>query len=704
MNMSNIYKDHCLSYLKAGYSVIPDGYMKKSPLIRGWNQYSTRFPSQGEVTNWATTFQKSNIALCLGEASGVVAIDVDTEDPKELALIRSLLPPSPCEKIGMKGFTRFYRFKGDKTTVLKNANNEVILELLSTGKKTTIPPSMHTSGKPYRWVDKTLLEVHRDSLPILPAHLLPTLEAELQNAKAFSVSIEKRKGGRHNFLGALASQMIADRIDVTAATLRLIEADAKNHEKPLFTDPTENQNTNAFVNALTFYNDFFKSINNKRLSEGLAPELPLPSSNLITVPKANTSRKELVSLPIPTGALKDVYDYILAKSYVEQPVFALSASLSLIGTLASRKFTFQGATPNTYILNIADSGSGKDSCQQAVKEILGTLKAESLLGATSYPSEASITVNLEAHPTRLDIIDEASSFLQIAASGGSAYQVGIGDTLCELYSCSNSHYLGKVLATNMGERTGACHRPHLNLLCSTTYKGISESLTRATLEKGLFARFLTFFGENNKEGKRVIKQPRLKANIKEVLTEIYHFENPLFAGDNKLAMPAYELECTDEANALLDKYHRTFDLMRIKSDGSNVARPVIARLYQQMMKIALIAAVSDKELGSLPVVKGSHVEFAYGVIQFFYQAIEGFIEQNLFDSKRGKEVNRVLRVISDRGVEGISSAELTKETKSLTIRDRQEIIRDLIASRQIEMIPTKDPQIVLFRRLIREND
>jgi hypothetical protein len=83
---------------------------------------------------------------------------------------------------------------------------------------------------------------------------------------------------------------------------------------------------------------------------------------------------------------------------------------------------------------------------------------------------------------------------------------------------------------------------------------------------------------------------------------------------------------------------------------------------------------------------------------YFFQSIETFINDNLFDSRRGHDVNLVLRIITDNK-EGILSPDLTRATKSLTIRDRQEIIRDLIASKQIVMKDTTEPGIVLFKRV-----
>jgi len=694
----NIYKDYCLEYLKAGYSVIPDGFKKKRPLIKGWTQYSDRQPSLEEVTNWCNQFNESNISVMLGEASGIIAIDVDTTDKDLLELINSLLPESPCDKIGSKGFTRFFKFHNELTSVLKDSGGNVILELLSTGKKTTIPPSIHTSGNPYSWVGKSLLEVDKSTLPYLPPQLLSTLELKIKESQLNTyLDTPKQKSGRHIALGALAATLISEHTEMSAAISKLIKYDKENHEKPLFSDPSENKVVSEYINALKFYSDYLVSINSKRQSKNEPLELPLTSSAIVKPFNSKSLEQEIIELPTPSGLLAEIQNHIISKSYVEQPVFALSAAISLIGTLGSRKFTFQGATPNTYILNIADSGSGKDSCQQAIKNILMDIGNSQLLGATSYPSEASIITKLSnTNPVRLDIIDEASSFLK-AAANGEAYQAGIGDTLCEIFSCSNSRYLGKVLATQPN-RIGECDRPHLNLLCSTTYKGISDGLSRSVLEKGLFARFLTFFGDNNKKGKRVLKDIPLKYRVLERLQRLASFTHPDFEGNLTHATPAYEVPVSDSANKLLDLYHTEFDTMRITEKSDSVIRPVVSRLYQQMMKIVLVSAISNTKVEHLPVVEDRDVKFAYQLIKFFYQSINGFINDNLYDSYRGRQVNEILKIVAAGGEEGVTTADLARIAKSMTSRDRQEILRDLVHSNQIEYIKTSDPSAPAFRR------
>jgi len=697
-----IYSEHCIEYLKAGFSVIPA--KGKKPIVKEWQKYCSIQPHPQEVKTWCKTFPEANIDVCMGKASGIIALDFDETDPAIIAQIEHLLPESPCGKVGKKGWTRFFKYMGEPTQVLyKKVNGKkvgVILELLSSKKKTTIPPSIHPDTKePYQWIGKTLLEIDVNELPIFPPMLFAHLESKLALSEATTYDKPLTQSGRNLALTAEAGRLIKNGTEINIAVSELIAFDKEEHQIPLFTDGKEFDFTDANVNAIVFYTNVLKSVNVKRLKEGQAPELPLSLSNIVNPfrTKLLDDNEKIYPLPEPTGTLKEIYDYILERSYIEQPVFALSAAMTLLGTLASRKFTFQGATPNLYILNIADSGSGKDSCQQCLKYLIHSINASTrYLGATTYPSEAAITINLDSQPARLDIIDECSSFLLGATKGGAAYQAGISDTLCELFSCANSYYLGKILAGNGGKRVGACSRPHINLLCSTTYKGVSEGLNLASLEKGLFARFLVFFGENNKRGKRVLKSSKPDEGLLEKLTYLHKFEHPDMLKNKKKGnlvpyqdSTVFKVPCTGKAHRLLDRYHRQFDDMRVASKSSSVHRPIIARLFQQMMKMVLISAISNTKAGGLPLVRVSDVEFGHQMIQYYFQSIKGFVADNLFESHRGAKLNKVLNII--KGAEdGLTNVELAQQMKSMNANERKEMIMDLKEAGRIYIEPYQE--------------
>ena len=130
----NIFSEYQKLYIQSGYSVIPGKYGSKMPAIKNWTDYCYRMPTVDEVMSWMTNFSETNLDLCLGEASGVVALDLDTTDQRILDVILPILPESPVVKKGSKGETRFFRYSGESSETLK-FNNEMVIEILSSNKK-----------------------------------------------------------------------------------------------------------------------------------------------------------------------------------------------------------------------------------------------------------------------------------------------------------------------------------------------------------------------------------------------------------------------------------------------------------------------------------------------------------------------------------------------------------------------------------------
>ncbi len=691
----SIFKQNYLQYLKAGYSVIPDkkGKDGKKPAIKNWNAYSEKMPTKEDIISWIK-IKDANISVMLGKQSGIIALDFDETDPEIKAMILPLLPASPVERIGKKGFVRFFQYSGQPNQEIFRViddKKKVSLELLCNRKKVTIPPSIHPeTNKPYTWTEKSLLDVDPSFLPKFPPMLFAHIQSKMQIFETNSYnSAPKITEGRNISLSTYVGKLIRNPHTILDAVENLIAFDKKNHDKPLFTDQEENEIIDVQYNALMFYMNHLKFINTKRANKQEGLELPIFNSEVSVFENLIKNKNTIkTKLPKPSGLMKEIYDYILERSYIEQPIFALSASIALLGTLASRKLIFQNSTPNCYILNIADSGSGKDSCIQVIKGLLVDIGAsQKLLGATSYPSEASIIRDLDVNPVRLDIIDECSTFLSAATKGGNNYAQGIGDTLCELFSCSNSYYLGKALASS-NTNVGAVHRPHINLLCSTTYRGVQESISITSLEKGLFSRFLVFFGNNNVSGKRIIKSNNPPKELLDRLKYWAEFTNPNIIIKGNLTpfnLPAYKVPCTPISNDLLTEYHLHFDKMRLESKSDNFHRPIISRLFQHMLKITLISAVGNTEVNEKPVVRPIDVGFAYQMVNYFYDHIIDFVKDNLYESERGRKSNKILNIIKKADDEGITNIQLAQKCKFLSTHERIDIIKDLKEANQISI-------------------
>lgn len=692
---TNNYATYALKYYHKGYSVIPDKYGKKMPAIKAWSDYCYRLPSKEEISSWSNTFTESNIAVCLGQESKIIALDIDADDKEILDIVMPILPKSPVVKRGSKGETRFFRYTGETTDILKY-NSKVVVEILSNGKKTTLPPSLHPNGSNYVWTsDKTLLDVDASELPILPPALFAHLGSKLRATipETIQESYGKLYNGRNDELSSLCGKLIGEGKTVDEVIRELIKHDEETSETPLFTDPNENRTTHAITNALQFYSNHLLSINTKRFRESKEYEEPVMQSvadmekiKEVRLGKSQskvTPKKPRDELPPAPSVLGSIYSTILSNSWVKQPELAFGASLALMSTLISRKVVFQGMSPNLYVLNIAPSGSGKDMPQQFIKNTLIDIGADSLLGAGDYVSDASLMNSLEVQPTRLDVMDEAGGILNNVNNGRSEYNGKMADVLAELYTTSNGKYLGRATAEG---RKGACYRPNVNILASTTPTGFSEGVSLKAIEKGLLGRFLIFQGNAKQKAERLKTFPKLPFETKQCLKFWYSFRPEDFKTTNEqiagIPQNYVELEADNEANKRLDSIFEEFDTLRISSSHNDPKLPIVARLYQQMIKLVIISACSRVRNSKIPVINTKDVEFGYKTIKFYYNTIGDVIDRYIFGNKQEAEAVKLLNVIRDNG-NFITKSDLSRATRSLGKRQRDSIIEDLIDSGDI---------------------
>ena len=205
-------------------------------------------------------------------------------------------------------------------------------------------------------------------------------------------------------------------------------------------------------------------------------------------------------------------------------------------------------------------------------------------------SDASLMDGLPESPVRLDIIDEAGGMLKSVNRGGATYNAKMADILAELYTTSTSIFLGRQTAEG---NKGRALRPNVNLLCSTTPTGLSEGVTVSAIEKGLMGRFLIFIGDGDKKARRVEQPTRLDTKTILNLQQLASYEPE--KSDKVIAGHAQDitfLTKTDQANVMLQHAFEEFDKLRIDSEGNDVMLPIISRLYQQMLKVTMIHAIS----------------------------------------------------------------------------------------------------------------
>lgn len=141
--MMGIFSGFAPLYWGAGLPVIPLRQRNKMPDITGWQQFGTEMPSEMVREHWLTTFANGNIGLPFGPASGLCAIDIDTDDEDLIKVIRGALPPTPWVRRGKKGMGLIYGWQGQKNFKLRGADGGMLCEFLGLGNQMVLPPSIH---------------------------------------------------------------------------------------------------------------------------------------------------------------------------------------------------------------------------------------------------------------------------------------------------------------------------------------------------------------------------------------------------------------------------------------------------------------------------------------------------------------------------------------------------------------------------------
>lgn len=142
-----------LEYLDRGWSVIPVREKAKRPAVP-WKKYQSECVSESTLHDWFRRKPEYNVAIVTGALSGLVVLDVDprhggNDSLKKLESEHGALPPTMESITGGGGRHVYFSHPGGD--IPNRANIEPGLDLRGDGGCIVAPPSVHPSGKPYRW-------------------------------------------------------------------------------------------------------------------------------------------------------------------------------------------------------------------------------------------------------------------------------------------------------------------------------------------------------------------------------------------------------------------------------------------------------------------------------------------------------------------------------------------------------------------------
>lgn len=187
---------------------------------QGWQAHG--LPMSADIEAWLASplAERANLGVLTGQASGIVALDVDGQGGEALLAHHAAgdLPPT-LEYVtgGGRRLVYAYPSAGVRSIKVSGDGEHDGLEILADGRQMVLPPSQHVSGRPYAWVPG------RDpwtfgapvACPEWVIRLAHPLTPRTGEDWAQLANTPVSHGGRHPTLVELAAHMAARREDPT---------------------------------------------------------------------------------------------------------------------------------------------------------------------------------------------------------------------------------------------------------------------------------------------------------------------------------------------------------------------------------------------------------------------------------------------------------------------------------------------------------
>lgn len=670
-------------YLQRGFSVIP--LVGKVPILRDWSKYCT------ESIDFEWRFPNATgIGICTGKESGVVCVDIDTDDKETLDKV----PWSPVSRRGQKGEVRFFRYREG----IESRNYHAIsIEVLSNGRQAVVPPSIHpVTKRPYVWIGESILNELVE---------LPELDLSFLNSFDMKAVVSERGEGRNNKLKEIAVSMrLRGENDITIGN-ELYNYDLAYHTPRLFTDQDEQfrakNEDEARISAFKLVNSITKSLlNNKELSQ-----------QLLFFTNDEASKKEVKQVikqfeykdyPRPEGLMGTFIDLVQSYSPYDCYEMALGSAIGFMGALLSNRVSYRNTYTNTYILNIAKTGSGKGFPSALIGELMKLNKELFLLmGMSGYQSSVAITSNLVSKRVRLDVIDEISDLFRKVGSGD-VWQSTISETLCDLWTKSRGHYIAPgVAASSKKEDTTTCHNPCVSIIGSSTERNLDNCLSSSSFSSGLMPRFIFFKRvdrpfcesdfkiENNFEFDQVLLDD-ISISIKQILD--IPFNKISGAEINQEYYNPIKLSETPEVKRYIQALYLTIERKKSALDES-VQLDMLTRFIENMFKLSALHCLSRSSQNR--VIEMKDVEWADKILSTSNHNTGLFFEKFNAQNDTAKHKNDIVRIVTLLGE--VPKKDLIKHTSYLKKANRECLISDLIDSKVIAMKISENGDVIYFK-------
>jgi len=713
-----------IMYARSGWHVFPCRPKLKVPLTNHGVKDATT--NEETIQSWWARWPDANIALACGPKSGVYVVDVDVDETKNINGWESLKEfpslPMTVEQRSPRGGGH-YLFKTDDPPRNKNSFRPGI-DIRSTGYYIMLPPSIHPNGKEYAWVpDQGPTEIE---LAEFPGDLRPETE------KPRPAPWENTKNQKPKSKSATKTNSPNNQV-IERAKLYLDECDpaikgSAGHDSLFWAcramvDGFELSREDALSLLWTYYNprcnppwdrnkpsdvkDFERKVDEvfrtpgskprgwllddndlrgdtgvgRAIAESLLDGKGKPREKSVEKPAIISGVKPSLESPSwpdwllePPGMVGQLCAWINETAGCYQPRLALGASLAACGVLMGRKVADESdGRTNMYVMGVAHSSAGKDHPADCVEKLFAASGASTLLGGSRVTSDSALELALEVNPSQLFTWDEVghmfAAIKQAGVGSGNAMHLRtIVPALMQLYSSPHKLYIGKQKAEGEARRID---QPHVCIWGLTSPDVLLSSLSRSELRDGWLGRVITIFSSDRPMYRITQRQPPPEHLINLVQAWLVRsIPAPEGTGDISGAIGAYQIETPMQAQArkVFDDFNKyTYKKREAYNKKGDDAEFLWGKALQNARRIALVLANGDRYEGA--EITEYHAHYGCEFISATIKDFELAIEHSMADSQWEADKQKILRLITQSGKDGISKAALTKRTQF--IKDRK---------------------------------
>jgi len=397
---------------------------------------------------------------------------------------------------------------------------------------------------------------------------------------------------------------------------------------------------------------------------------------------------DLESLTYPGGLVEDVINWIVASAEQPSRTLAMAAALPMVAALMGPRYSTgnRDTRPNIYAVALAESGFGKEHARSQIKRLIadGQGVFDKYSGPARIMSASALREVLEASQSVCCQVDEFGGFIRdITDRKAGGHQRAISTDLRDYYSASSTFFEGAAYRGNPPKRI---YNPNLCIHGTSTPEQFWSALSSASAEDGLLPRLILF---NVDHPPAVVVKPErdvrwVSTMLVERMADVAGIDVARERGNigglvkaTKSSPVKPHVVPWDAAAQIVFEAIKSAVAEREKLVAPE-ARPFVRRIVENALKLALINAVGIDHVN--PVITEDAIEWGAALAWSCAAGMLAQVTERLSDNQREANYKKIAGLIRKEGRAGITEGRLADRCKAIDARQREEIVKDLLAS------------------------